>query len=92
MTVRRGTYCNIIDVLHDSPFTSNVKSKFSLRMKCIMPSVRGRVDRLVDLETLATHRCGFEFHQRLFSYEKAIQLNFGTSMVPPGCPLVAAIM
>ena len=53
-----------------------------------------RVGRVVDLESLAPHRCGFESHQELsiLSCEEAIQLAFGTSVVLLRCPFVPKIM
>ena len=39
--------------------------------------------RVVDLQSLAPHHCGFESHQGLWilSYAEAIQLAYGTSVV-----------
>ena len=49
--------------------------------------VRGLVVRVVDFESLAPHRCGFESHKELWitSCEEAIQLP--TSVVLLKCPL-----
>ena len=56
--------------------------------------VRGRVVRVVDLESVAPHCCGFESRQGLWilSREEAIQLAYGTLLVLLGCPLVPEIM
>ena len=50
--------------------------------------------RVADLESLAPHRCGFEFCQGLWilSCEEAIQLAYGTSVVQLRCALVPDIM
>ena len=48
--------------------------------------------RVVDLESLAPHHCGFEFPKGLLSCEEAIQLAYGTLMVLFRCPLVPEIM
>jgi hypothetical protein len=56
--------------------------------------VRGRVVKVVDFKPLAPHRCGFESRQGLWilSFEEAIQLAYGTSVVLLRCPFVPEIM
>ena len=50
--------------------------------------------RVVDRESLVTHRYGFNSRKGLWflSCGEVIQLAFGTSMVLLGCPLVPEIM
>ena len=56
--------------------------------------VRDRVVTVVDLESLAPHRCGFETLQGFWnlSCKEAIQLAYGTSVVLLRRPLVPEIM
>ena len=56
--------------------------------------VRGRVVRVVGIESLASHRRGFEFRQGLsnLSSKEAIQLAYGTSEVLLRWLLVPEIM
>ena len=53
-----------------------------------------RVVRVVDLELVAPHCCGFNSRERfrMFSCEEAVQLAYGMSMVLLTCPLVPEIM
>ena len=52
--------------------------------------VRGRVVRVIDIETLVLHHCGFESRHELviFSFEEATQLPYWTSVALVWCPLV----
>jgi hypothetical protein len=52
------------------------------------------VVKVVNFKPLALLRCGFESRQGLWilSFEEAIQLAYGTSMVPLRCPFVPEIM
>jgi hypothetical protein len=49
---------------------------------------------VVDFKPLAPHRCKFESRKGvwIFSYEEAIQLAYGTSVVLLRCPFVPEIM
>jgi hypothetical protein len=52
------------------------------------------VVKVVDFNPLSPHRCGFESLQGLWiiSYEEAIQLAYGTSVVLLRCPFLPEIM
>jgi hypothetical protein len=52
------------------------------------------VVKVVDFKPLAPHRCGFESRQGLWilSFEEAIQLAYGTSVVLLRYPFVPEIM
>jgi hypothetical protein len=52
------------------------------------------VVKVVDFKPLAPHRCGFESRKGLWilSFEEAIQLAYGTSVVLLRCPIVPIIM
>jgi hypothetical protein len=52
------------------------------------------VVKVVDFKSLAPQRCGYESRQGLWilSYEEAIQLAYGTSVVLLRCPFVPEIM
>ena len=56
--------------------------------------VRGRVARVVDLESLALHRCGFKSRKGLWilSCDEPIQLAYGTSDVLLRCLFKPEIM
>ena len=56
--------------------------------------VRGLVSQIGDLESLAPHRCRFEFCQGLWilSCEEAVQLAYGKMVVLQSCLLVPEIM
>jgi hypothetical protein len=62
--------------------------------KFVKGGVCGRVVKVFDFKPLAPHRCGFESQQGLWnlSYEEAIQLAYGTSVVLLRCLFMPEIM
>ena len=71
-----------------------MKSNYRTVHETYCGGIRGWVDRVLDLKSLAPHCCGFESHQRLLilSFDEAIQLVYGRSVVLPMCPLISEIL
>ena len=63
-------------------------------IKITISDVHGRVVRVVDLDSLAPHYCGFESRQGLWILlcEEAIQLDYGMLVVPLRCPFMSEVM
>ena len=53
--------------------------------------VRSRLARVVDLDSLSSHRCGFEFRQGLWILpcDEAIQVPYGTVIIGGSTQLLA---
>ena len=89
-SIKHGLCLNILTIFY---WFGKKSSGISIILSGIR-GVRGRVVRVVDLDSLAPHYCGFKSRHGLWilSCEEAIQLAYWTSVVLLRCPLVPEIM